>query len=90
MAEDGGAIYRVTMVAGELILGGGRRLFRALPQRVQKDLEDRFFGAVFNVTRVTNDAYGWRPDDPEEGLPSKRGPMKRAGEQRATEDKERR
>ena len=61
-------------------MGGGKAVYRALPKRVQKALEDRFFGAVFNVTRVTNDAYGWRPDMPEEGVPPKDGPLKRKGE----------
>ena len=30
-------------------------------KRVGKKLEDRIFYAVFQVTRVTNDAYGWDP-----------------------------
>ncbi len=70
-------MYRASLLAGEIVVGGGRRLYRSLPKKVQKDLEDRFFGAVFNVTRVTNDAYGWRPDMPEEGVPSKDGPLKK-------------
>ena len=51
------------------LLGGGRVAMKLLPARVQKAIEDRFFYAVFNVTRVTNDHYGWRPDseDEEEG-----------------------
>ena len=28
-----------------------------LPRRVLKTMDDRFFGAVFHVTRVTNDNY---------------------------------
>ena len=76
--EEKSVVYRVSLMAGEVVVGGGRALFRALPRRVQKNLEDRFFGAVFNVTRVTNDAYGWRPDMPEEGVPSREGPLKRA------------
>ena len=28
-----------------------------VPARVRKALDDRFFGAVFHVTRVTNDNY---------------------------------
>lgn len=78
MAEERSVVYRVSLLAGEVVVGGGRLLFRALPQRARKELEDRFFGAVFNVTRVTNDAYGWRPDMPEEGVPPKEGPLKRA------------
>ena len=28
-----------------------------IPKRIVKVLDDRFFGAVFHVTRVTNDNY---------------------------------
>ena len=31
-------------------------------RRLREILERRVFYAVFNTTRVTNDAYGWRPD----------------------------
>lgn len=60
------------MLVGGLVVGGGRAVFRVLPARIQKGLEDRFFGAVFQVTRVTNDAYGWRPDTPGGGEPPPR------------------
>lgn len=46
------------------VVGGGRLVVRLLPRRVQKALDDRLFGAIFQVTRVTNDAYGWRPATP--------------------------
>ncbi len=36
---------------------------RVLPEGARKRLEDRVFYAVFNLTRVTNDAYGWRPPE---------------------------
>ena len=40
-----------------------RSLFaKLIPRRVRELLERRVFYAVFNTTRVTNDAYGWRPD----------------------------
>jgi hypothetical protein len=39
-----------------------RAVGRALPSGVMRQLDDRVFYAVFNLTRVTNDAYGWRPD----------------------------
>lgn len=45
-------------------LGLGRALLRQLPEGLKKNLEDRFFYAVFQSTRVTNDAYGWRPSTP--------------------------
>lgn len=46
-----------------LVIGAGRRVWRALPERAREGLEQRFFYAVFNVTRVTNDDYGWRPPE---------------------------
>lgn len=45
-----------------------RSLFvKLIPRRLRDFLEHRVFYAVFNTTRVTNDAYGWRPEpiDPE-------------------------
>ena len=39
---------------------------RLVPEPVRQRLEDRFFYAVFQVTRVENDSYGYRPD-PESG-----------------------
>jgi len=62
--QDQGVVYRASLWAGEVVLGAGRLAWTALPGRVRKKLEDRFFGAIFQVTRVTNDAYGWRPDEP--------------------------
>lgn len=67
MPEEGqgrGVVYRASLWAGSVMLGAGRLAWSALPGRVRENLEDRFFGAIFQVTRVTNDAYGWRPDDP--------------------------
>ena len=44
-----------------------RRLFaRLIPSRVKRVMEDRIFYVIFNSSRVTNDAYGWRPDSKEE------------------------
>lgn len=43
-------------------LGAGRVLVRLLPGRVRRAIDDRVFGVVFQVTRVTNDHYGWRPE----------------------------
>lgn len=39
---------------------------RLVPAGLRKRLSDRVFYAVFHSTRVTNDAYGWRPPDPRE------------------------
>ncbi len=51
----------------DLALRLARGLVKALPPRVRKSLDDRFFGAVFQVTRVTNDAYGRKPPPPGNG-----------------------
>lgn len=53
-----------TLTVARLAVGAARTLVRALPTRLVKHLEDRFFYAVFQTTRVTNDAYGWRPTTP--------------------------
>jgi len=47
-----------------VLLRAGRAAASLMPPRLCKSLEDRAFYAVFNVTRVTNDAYGWRPPPP--------------------------
>ncbi len=54
------------------ILGIGRRIARHLSPEFKKRLEDRAFYTVFHMTRVTNDAYGWRPKatPPEGGAPN--------------------
>lgn len=48
----------------QIALRLGRALVKRLPPAARKALDDRFFGAVFQVTRVTNDAYGWPPPPP--------------------------
>ncbi|MCB9781179.1 MAG: hypothetical protein H6742_21615 [Alphaproteobacteria bacterium] len=52
------------MGVGRVVLGAGKAAAQVLPGVARKALSDRFFYAVFNVTRVTNDHYGWRPDAP--------------------------
>ncbi|MGB0641385.1 MAG: hypothetical protein ACPGTU_18775 [Myxococcota bacterium] len=47
------------IAVGQLALGVGRTLRPFIPKRLATALEDRFFGAVFQVTRVTNDNYGY-------------------------------
>ncbi len=56
----------------DLVVAAGRRLSRVLPPGLRRRLDDRVFYAVFNLTRVTNDNYGWRPGPP--------GPAARAEE----------
>lgn len=58
----------------KLGLGAARAALALLPRRVVKALEDRFFYAVFQSTRVTNDAYGWRPPTPPGAEPPKQEP----------------
>ena len=43
------------------IVGGLRFVARRVPPKLRKDVEDRIFYAIFQMTRVENDAYGWRP-----------------------------
>ncbi len=60
-------------VAG-VVVGLGRRVAAHLPKGLKSAIDDRIFGAIFQVTRVTNDAYGWPappaggPGEPEEGV----------------------
>lgn len=49
------------------VVGAARALARRLPPRIAKALDDRIFGVIFQMTRVTNDAYGWRPPPPQPG-----------------------
>lgn len=69
MEQERRVAWRLSLVAGELVLGVVRRVFHALPASAQRRVESRFFGSVFQATRVTNDAYGWRPDVPGGGEP---------------------
>jgi len=45
-----------------LMVNMARGASRLLPARMRKGIEDRLFYAIFQATRVENDAYGWRPD----------------------------
>ena len=56
-----GLAHTISRVA----IRAARRVARALPESVRRRVDDRVFYAVFNLTRVTNDAYGWRPSDPD-------------------------
>ena len=55
----------LTMGLARATLALGRGLGRLLPPPIRRQLEDRVFFSVFQVTRVTNDAYGWRPEGEE-------------------------
>ena len=48
----------------------GGRLVKVLPSAIRESALNRLFYAVFQVTRVTNDAYGWKPE-PEESSDKK-------------------
>jgi hypothetical protein len=56
-------VSRTERVAG-VVVGAGRLLVRLLPAGLKRTLDDRLFGAIFQVTRVTNDAYGWKAPPP--------------------------
>ena len=59
---------RLSMAVGRVVLGAARVIKPLVPKRLAAAAEDRFFGAVFHLTRVTNDNYGSgtqeRPADP--------------------------
>jgi hypothetical protein len=57
---------RGAMMVGRAVVGGLRAAGRLLPARLLRSIEDRVFYGIFNVTRVMNDHYGWRPPEPEE------------------------
>lgn len=48
-----------------IVMGIGRGIGRILPATVRRRVENRLFYSVFQATRVTNDAYGWRPKEDE-------------------------
>ena len=50
--------HRIGLLLGEGLVRTVRLMRPLIPKRVQQALDDRFFGAVFQVTRVTNDNYG--------------------------------
>jgi hypothetical protein len=50
---------RAAMAFGQVVIGLGRVVRPLIPDRLAATIEDRFFGAVFQVTRVTNDNYGY-------------------------------
>ena len=50
--------HRLGIAIGEMVVGVGRLIRPVIPSRLARSLDDRFFGAVFQVTRVTNDNYG--------------------------------
>ena len=47
----------IALAVGETIFALGRRVRPLIPERIARAVDDRFFGAVFQVTRVTNDNY---------------------------------
>jgi len=49
---------RLSMWVGRAVLGVARTVKPLVPKRLAAAAEDRFFGVVFHLTRVTNDNYG--------------------------------
>ena len=58
--------------AARVLLGLGRRAFALLSPAARREVEDRVFRAVFHGTRITNDAYGWRPPGRQPAVPADR------------------
>ena len=50
--------HRLGMAIGSVVTGFGRLIRPVIPAKLVRTIDDRFFGAVFQVTRVTNDNYG--------------------------------
>jgi hypothetical protein len=40
---------------------GLKKFWSVTPELIRKQVQNRIFYAIFQGTRVTNDAYGWRP-----------------------------
>lgn len=49
--------HRWGLRVGAAVLSAGRALRLVVPPGVRRGLEDRVFGTIFEVTRVTNDHY---------------------------------
>ncbi len=49
--------HKLGLALGRVTLGMVGLVKPLLPRRVLKAVDDRFFSAVFHVTRVTNDNY---------------------------------
>lgn len=49
--------HGVGLALGRVLLGAAAAVKPLVPRRLMKAIDDRFFGAVFQVTRVTNDNY---------------------------------
>ncbi len=47
------------MAVGRVLVGAGRRLSPLVPRPVRRWVDDRLFGTIFELTRVTNDNYGY-------------------------------
>ena len=54
---------RLAQQLAQGLVKAGRVVATALPRGVTQRLDNRIFRAVYQLTRVTNDAYGWRPPD---------------------------
>jgi hypothetical protein len=59
--------YALGHAVGRVLTGLGRRVKPMVPVSVRTWLDDKLFGAIFQVTRVTNDNYGYGVQDPEAG-----------------------
>jgi len=56
--------HRAGLALGRVLIGLGRRVKPVVPPAARRWMDDRIFGAIFQVTRVTNDNYGYGVEDP--------------------------
>ncbi len=55
---------RRALALAELVVAAARAAARRMPRGVKQRIEAGIFHAIFQKTRVENDAYGWRPPPP--------------------------
>jgi hypothetical protein len=59
--------YGLGLAVGRVLTGLGRRVKPMVPVSARRWVDDKLFGAIFQVTRVTNDNYGYGVQAPEAG-----------------------
>jgi len=52
------------LALGRLLTGVGKRFRPFVPPPARRWVDDRLFGVIFQVTRVTNDNYGYGVQEP--------------------------
>lgn len=59
--------YGLGLALGRVVTGLGRRVKPMVPASARRWMDDQLFGAIFQVTRVTNDNYGYGVQPSEAG-----------------------